>query len=172
MLRHSREVYAKFVMNGEDYRVQTKKNIIYAIDLAECAIRQLITPEMTADEELYYYKKSAELYEVVLDGKYGGFYDVPLLNDYAQIASLLMKKGNVEEARRYIYRILEVLERHLHESERQCYSELLCGTLDEKITSPDKNCKMILAQIMTNPNLDVFKDQISAFVTKYYEYYS
>lgn len=172
MLRHSREVYAKFVMEGDDYRVQTKKNIMYTIDLAECAIRQLITLEMTADEELYYYKKSAELYEVVLDEKYGGFYDVPLLSDYAQIVSLLMKIGEVEQAEVYVSRILGVLEKHLDERERQHHSELLCETLDRRVTAPEKSCKTILDRMLRDSNLEAFKERIGAFTTRYYEHFS
>ena len=60
-LRHSREVYAKFVMDGEEYREQILKNIIYIIDLAECSIRQLILPDMPLEEKLFYYQKAATL---------------------------------------------------------------------------------------------------------------
>ena len=53
MLRHSREVYAKYVMDDKNCRLQIKKNIIYTIDLCECAVRQLITEEMAIEEKLF-----------------------------------------------------------------------------------------------------------------------
>jgi signal peptidase I len=62
LLRHSREVYAKYVMEGEEYREQVRKNLIYLIDLGECSVRQLILPDMPPEETLFYYEKAAALY--------------------------------------------------------------------------------------------------------------
>ena len=58
-LRHSREIYAGFVMEGEEYRAQILKNLIHEIDRAECCVRQLITPDMPPEEKLFYYQKAA-----------------------------------------------------------------------------------------------------------------
>lgn len=60
-------------MDGEEYRSQVLKNIIYTVDLAECSVRQLILPDMPPHEKLFYYQKAAALLETVLDGKYAAF---------------------------------------------------------------------------------------------------
>ena len=101
-LRHSREVYAKFVMDGEEYRSQVLKNIIYTVDLSECSVRQLILPDLPPQEKLYYYQKAAALLETVLDGKYAGCYDPPLLYDYYEMAILYANIGQAEKVEEFI----------------------------------------------------------------------
>ena len=104
---------------------------------------------MTKPEELYYYKKSAELYEVVLDGKYGGFYDVPLVSDYANIASILVEIGKREEAESYLERIFSILEKHLTK-EKQEKSELLYATYIPNTVPAEKNCIKLMEEMIAN----------------------
>ena len=168
MLRHSREVYAKFVMDGDKYREQIKKNLIYTVDLSECAVRQLITPEMPADEKLYYYKKAAGLYEIVLDDKYAGFYDIPLLCDWGNIAVLLMKLSREDEAEKYIELILSALEKH-YSADKNDVSELLCSPDPHNTVPAEKNAAILLKKLMQETDLKKFKTQIEDLYRKYYE---
>ncbi|MBQ7847021.1 MAG: helix-turn-helix transcriptional regulator [Clostridia bacterium] len=171
-LRHSREIYAKFVMEGEEYRRQLLKNIIYEIDGAECAIRQLITPEMSPEEQLFYYKKAAALYETVLDGKYAGFYDPPLLCDYAEIATLYVRLGQPNMAESYIEHILEALNKHLIDTERKNTSKLLYATSLRGAATPEQLCQKLLQNMLNTPELAQFKDQISSMQKQYNNYIS
>ncbi len=135
-LRHSREIYAKFVMDGEEYRQQLKNNIRYMIDLAECSIRQLILPEMSPEDKIFYYRKAAALYEAVLDGQYGGIYDIALFCDYANLASLLMQIGKIEEAKMYTEQVLMGLEKHLSSAERRRKPELIDAVVRPTVRLP------------------------------------
>lgn len=165
MLRHSREVYARYVMNDEQYREQTKKNIIYTIDLCECAIRQLITKEMNAEEKLFYYLKAAALYETVLDDKYGGFYDVPLVCDYAEIAALYVQLGEDALAESYIKRIFSVMGKHFKETKEK--STLLYATKIPNTTPASKSCLKLLNSMIKNPYLEHFKNEIECIKNNY-----
>ncbi len=172
MLRHSREVYAKYVMDDESYREQIKKNIIYTIDLSECAIRQLMTPYMSKKEKLFYYIKAAELFEVVLDDKYGGFYDVPLLSDYAEIASLYMQLGDKEQAQKYVDRIISVMQKHISGNEKQVHSKLIYATELPNCVPKHINCQKILNRMINEPNLQMFNGSLRAFEQKYNEFFN
>ena len=169
-LRHSREVYAKFVMCGEEYRTQVLKNIIYTVDLAECCVRQLITPEMSSEEKLFYYKKAAALYEVVLDGKRADFYDIPLLYDYCEIAANYIKLGKAELATDYINRIFLVLEKHMIESEKENKSKLLYSTNLNNAVSTEHMCVKLLENMSKMPELEEYKDGIAKIRKRYDEY--
>lgn len=171
-LRHSREIYAKLVMDGEEYRLQVKKNIIYLIDLAECAVRQLILPDMPPEEMLFYYKKAAALYETILDGKYAGFYDPPLLYDYYEIASIYVKLGKPEKARDYIDLILKALEKHMIETEKENKSRLLYSATLHNTVSSDELCKKLLQNMLKVPELEQFKDEILDIQKRFDEYVS
>jgi len=164
--RHSREVYSKFVMSKEEYREQTKKNIFYLIDVAECAIRQLLRPEMTDQEKVFYYKKAAALYETVLDGKYGGLYDVPLIFDYGNIATFLMAQGKDDEAEKYIEKIICTVEKHLNYDARE-HSVLLNDTEYPSAPIKEQSIKKILCDLQNVPLLSKFKPQISDIYIKY-----
>lgn len=171
-LRHSREVYAKFVMEGEEYRTQILKNLIYEIDGAECCVRQLLLPDMSLEEKLFYYQKAAALYETVLDGKYAGFYDPPLLYDYFEIAKIYIRLGQTEIAADYVKRILNALEKHISDSEKQNKSKLLYATSMPNATPTEQLCKKLLQSMMRALELDLFKDKISDMLDKFNKYYS
>ncbi len=163
-LRHSREVYAKFVMEDEEYRSQVLKNIIYTIDLAECSVRQLILPHMPPQEKLFYYQKAATLLETVLDGKYAGFYDPPLLSDYAEIAKIYVQLGQTDRAEEYISRIIIALERHMIESEKENKSQILYATTPSNSVPTEQICKKLLQNMISTPELEQFKDTISTLL--------
>lgn len=169
MLRHSREVYAQFIMTEDEYRSQMKYNIMYTVDLAECAIRQLIKPEMLPTEKLFYYKKAAALYEVILDGKYGGFFDVPLLFDYVEIAILLMQLDRREEALDYVRRILSALEKHLSDAARSDVSVFVYSTAPHNYTPAEISCKKLLRKLTDSPELESFRDEIASFAKRFNE---
>lgn len=171
-LRHSREVYAKFVMKGEEYRAQILKNIIYIVDLAECSVRQLISPDMLPQEKLFFYQKAAALLETVLDGKYAGFYDPPLLSDYSEIAKLYVQLEQTEKAEEYINRILETLEKHMTETERANKSQILYSTSPRNSVPTEQICNNLLQKISSAPELERFKDKITALQIRYKEYIS
>ena len=159
-LRHSREVYAKFVMDGEEYRAQVLKNIIYTVDLAECSVRQLILPDMPLKEKLFYYQKAATLLETILDGKYAGFYDPPLMSDYAEIAKIYVQLEQTDVAEKYINRIIAALEKHMVKFEKENKSQLLYSTTLHNEVQIERICKNLLHSILITPELEQFKDKI------------
>ena len=167
LLRHSREVYAKFVMEGDEYRAQVLKNIIYTVDLAECSVRQLILPDMSLEEKLFYYQKAAGLLETVLDGKYAGFYEPPLLSDYAEIAKIHMALGQVDMAEKYVSRILSAVERHIANTEKGNISKLLYSASVYNSGSSEQICKKLLQNMMNAPELAPFKDKILEMIGKF-----
>jgi len=171
-LRHSREVYAKFVMEGEEYRSQVLKNLIHTIDMSEVSIRQLILPDMTPQEKLFYYQKAAALYETVLDGKYAGFYDPPLLFDYVAIAKIYVQLGETDEAEKYINRILAALEKHMIESEKENKSKLLYATTLRNAVPPEQICQRLLHNMISTPAFEIFKDKIAVVQNRYEKYIS
>ena len=166
-LRHSREIYAKFVMDREEYRRQLKDNIRYMIDLTECSIRQLILPEMSPEEKIFYYRKAAALYEAVLDGQYGGVYDIALFCDYANLASLLMQIGKTEEAKIYMEKMLMGLEKHLSSMGRERKPELMDAVILPNSTSPEKSGVQLLRDVLINENLSVFREEIRDMLQRY-----
>ena len=165
-LRHSREVYARFVMDGEEYRSQVLKNIIYTIDLAECSIRQLILPDMPIEEKLFFYQKAAALYETVLDGKYAGFYALPLLSNYCEIAKLHVQLKQSNLAAAYVTRILNALEAHLI-NDGQISSELLYSTNPENSPSTDQLCINLLRHMQQSLDIQDFSPAISELLCKF-----
>jgi len=172
MLRHSREVYAKYMMKGEEYRKQLLKNLIYLVDLAECSIRQLILPDMPLEEKLFYYQKAAMLYETVLDSKFAGHYDPPLITDYYEIAIIHTQLGEMDKAAEYVDRILEVLERHMSEAEKENMSKLLYAAVFPNHASFEQLCQSVLRQMLANPKLEPFKDKMQDIYERYSDYFS
>ena len=170
LLRHSREVYAKFMMEGEEYRAQIRKNLIYLIDLAECSVRQLILPGMPPEEKLFYYRKAAALYETVLDGKFAGFYDPPLLSDYYQMAKLYRELGETDKAAEYVDRILAALERQMTDRGTQSTSALLYASDVPNAVPFEQTCRKLLRQMLDAPELAPWKNEIQSMAERYGTY--
>jgi tetratricopeptide (TPR) repeat protein len=156
-------------MDGEEYRSQVLKNIIYTIDLAECSVRQLILPDMPPQEKLFYYQKAATLLETVLDGKYAGFYDPPLVSDYAEIAKIYVQLGETDKAEEYINRILAVFERHMIASEKENKSQILYSTTLRNAVPTEQICQKLLQNMLDTTEFEQFKDIISNFATCFYQ---
>ncbi len=172
MLRHSREVYAKFMLKGEEYREQILKNLIYLIDLSECSVRQLVNSDMPSNEKLFYYQKAATLYETILDGKFAGHYDPPLVADYYEIAKIHTQSGEMDKAEEYVERILEVLERHMSETEKKNKSKLLYAAILHNHAPFEQVCQNMLWQMLNNPKFEPFKDKIQDMYERYSAYSS
>ncbi len=165
LLRHSREVYAKYVMEGEEYREQIRKNLIYLIDLAECSVRQLILPDMPPAEKLFYYETAAALYETVLDGKCGGFYDPALLSDYYEIVKLCILTGDTEKMTETVHRILTTVERHTA-AEKDKQSPLLSNVSYPNAVPAEVHCRTLLEKLLAMPELDAFYAEIHRLLEK------
>ena len=168
-LRHSREVYAKFVMDGAEYRAQVLKNLIYMVDLAECSVRQLILPDMSPQEKLFYYQKAAGLLETVSDGKCAGFYDPPLLSDYAEIAKMYVQLGQMRMAETYINRILSAMEKHMADSGEASISNPLYAAPPQNSVPIEQLYTKLLQSMLSTREFAQFKDEISALQNKYRE---
>ena len=164
-LRHSREIYAKCVMTGDEYRSQLKKNLIQLVDMAECTVRQLISPDMPLDVRLEYYKKAAALYEIVLDNKYAGFFDPPLLTDYCEIAAIYIRLRQRGRAGEYIERIVTAIERHMNVSREK--SELLYSPLLPNATPTEKIIVSLFRYMINKPELDEYKAELSELQRSY-----
>lgn len=159
LLRHSREVYAKYVMDGDEYREQIQKNLIYLIDLAECSVRQLILPDMPPEETLFYYEKAAALYETVLDGKYGGFYDPALLADYYEILKCCILLDDAEKMTETVRRILITAKRHIT-AEKDKRSPLLLNASYPNAVPAEVHCRALLEKLLELPALKPYYDEI------------
>ncbi len=160
MLRHSREVYAKYVMSGDEYINQLRENIMRTIDIAECSIRQLIKEPMSYEERLFYYKKAAALYEIVIDDKFAGFWDIPLLCDYAEIVKLLYLLDKKEESREYIEKMLFVTERIAFGDKKTNVSVFIADTDPENHISYYTNCIKLLNDLKNEEAFTEYKKQI------------
>ena len=172
-IRYSREIMVKFAAkNEEEYRQQVKRNILYTIDLAECSIRQLITPESTLENRLFYYQKAAALYETVLDDKYAGFYDAPLLFDYREIMRCLIQMEKAEMAETYLSAFFKILERHLSKADRKIKSEFVCETAPPRTTAVETICFKLLKNMLQDPILEHFKSRILDMLTRYSSVFS
>ena len=170
MLRHSREVYARFATEGETYRAQLRKNIAYLIDLTECSVRELVLPEMPPEEKLFYYEAAASLYEALTDGRYAGFYDPPLLSDYFEIAGLYSLLGDSERAREYLLRAEKLLLRHMTDK-KGTPSPLLPATAPANMPSPEKLCRAAIERARKNEALGAFADILEAMSASYEAYF-
>ncbi len=165
-LRHSREIYARFVMDGNEYREQLKRNIMYCVDVAECAIRQMIRSEMSAEEKLFYYKKAAGLYETVTDCRYAGVYNTALLCNYAQIALLLTNLENNYEAQIYTEKLIAGLEQIADGKFKSDPSPFSPIDHSDKMMSPERQCAMLIRDIIDREAFKAHREKLISLMER------
>ena len=107
------------------------------------------------------------LLETVLDGKYAGFYDPPLISDYAEIAKIYVQLGQTDMAEEYINRMIATLEKHMIESEKENKSQILYSTTLRNAVPTEQICKKILQNLISAPELEQFKDVIFPLLNKW-----
>ncbi len=127
---------------------------------------------MPLEEKLFYYQKAAILYETVLDGKFAGQYDPPLIADYYEIAKIHTQSGRMDEASEYVERILEVMKRHMSETEKANKSKLLYDAILPNHAAFEPRCQNLLRQMLDNPMFEPFKDKIQDIYERYSAYFS
>jgi hypothetical protein len=108
----------------------------------------------------------------VLDGKYAGFYDLPLMSNYAEIAKIYVQLGQTDRAEEYINRIIAALEKHMIESEKENKSKILYATTLRNSVPNEVICKKLLQNMLNTTEFEQFKDKISALQNRYEEYIS
>jgi hypothetical protein len=106
----------------------------------------------------------------VLDGKYAGFYDPPLLYDYCEIAAIYFQLGQTKIAEEYVDRIIATLEKHMTESEKENKSKLLYSTVLPNAVQAEQMCKKLLQYVISHQYLDQFKDKLLTLQKRYEEY--
>ncbi len=171
LLKHSRELYASLIMTEEECLPKTKMTVCRAVDIAECAIRQLVVPGMEPRDKLYYYEKAAALYEVILDGKFGGFWDIPLLSSYAQLATLHIWLGEDEKGEEYVNKIFDSMDRFFCEERTEGHSALIPWTHMTNYTPAEQSCLKVLNFMseVNGGNLRNYQDRIDQYIAKFEE---
>ena len=166
---HSREMYARYVMEGETYRRQVKETLTGMVSQAEVSVRQLITPDMPPRQQLFYYEKAAGLYEILLDGRYGGIFEGVLVWDYMHCAALLLELGQGAEADAYMEKIFTVWDGHLNARESIQISDLLFISGFPKVKHPGINFTHQMQKMLEDLHLAPYHEKIRDYLTRYAE---
>ena len=166
-IHDSREIYASLILKGNEKRSQIKKNILTAVDFAECAVRQLIDDKMSPEEKLHYYEKALSLYEWLLEGEYGGFYEYQILSNQAQIIRLLINVGKMREADEKMTAFFQRIERMMAHFGRASKTAMFVEDPEPKgITSWLILCKKLLKAMEEKESFSPWKIQIHAWGEK------
>ncbi len=171
LLKHSREIYSNLILPEEELIPRTKMTVCRAVDIAESAIRQLVLPGLDPRDKLYYYEKAAALYEVLLDGRFGGFWEVPLLSNYAQLATLHVWMGDDEKGEEYVNKIFDRMDNFFREERMDGHSSLIPWTKMHNYTPAEQSCLRVLSFMseVNGGNLRKYQDRIDLYRSRFEE---
>lgn len=161
MLAHSREFFFDVVCDSPEERdIQIKKNLMRILGLVDHCIRRLVRTDMPYEEKLYYHKTAVAVLEAVLDGKYGGFYDVSLLYNYYSIVSMLCCQGNTEEANLYFEKLQTAFLKHFCQIKQE--SSAFVADPEKERDKTNSNLKRLLHYMLTKEEFSAYRQQITA----------
>lgn len=122
--RNVRETVTQFVLDGEELEREENRNILYMLQSTADLIRaRMYRRERTPEENLRYLRMSSQILESVMEEKFTGFFEIPLLHDYSGMAKLYAELGDIENADHCIKKILAALRRQISADSRANPSE-------------------------------------------------
>lgn len=164
------ERLSRYALSGEEFKNRQLLNISFSLGMLTDSILNLRAPE----EQIYYYKKAAEIIEAVTEGNYAGHYEIPLFGNYYQIALLSKQDGREEESKRYIEKIFSLAERHMNRYEGMEISGLLIcveNQLNAKIIPLYDEVIRVL-ELMEKEELFVeYREKATEFKDRYIRYF-
>ncbi len=122
--RNVRETVTQYVLDGDELTREENRNILYMLQSAADLIRaRMYRRNGTAEENLRYLRMSSQLLETVMEEKFTGFFEIPLLLDYYSMAKLYTELEEPENAAFCIRRLLAALRRQISPDSRKKPSE-------------------------------------------------
>jgi hypothetical protein len=112
-LRDSREVYAIYVLQGEELAAQNQKTLLRAGEIAAVALRRLIPPDASDELRLDWYERICELRHGMLGDEFGGFYEGQLLIVCVEIVLLCAKLRRKQRMEEVLDELLYRIDRHI-----------------------------------------------------------
>ena len=172
LIRHCRESLYGLLPPEELNPEYMKYHVFSALDKAEACIRQLVSPDMTDEEKLYYYEKSAALMELYLEDGYGGFFEGSLLNNYVLLACCHAHLQHADQTEKYMRKVFNRLEQHLSEEARQQIAPMVpAETHPHGYTPPEDSVLHLLKCISATPELADFHREAIELEQRYRNYF-
>ncbi len=156
LIRHNRETQMPVFLEGDARETQIKWNILSAVDRAECAIRLLVREDTPVEEKLTLYRVAVSLYDAILGDGYGGFWDVPRLSDWVEIAALCTMIGHPDEAQVAMERVFSILREHCLPWDARHISPLTADTHPDGYAPPEMLVKQLVQAILDKPILSPY----------------
>ncbi|MBQ8862422.1 MAG: helix-turn-helix transcriptional regulator [Clostridia bacterium] len=170
-LQYCREVRANFALYAEELRTQLCHNVLILLSFAHQGCSMLAQMDMPTEEKLYFQIKSAEIFEIITEGKYGGVLDAELILAYKNIVISLITLGRQEETREYMERIFALTERRMsaNKEELTLYKISESELPDPKGT--DKFIMDLLKNMAKSKHFNEWSERLSATAERYEKYY-
>lgn len=170
-LQYCREVRANFALYAEELCTQLCNNVLILLSFAHQGCTMLAQMDMPTEEKLYFQIKSANIFEIITDGKYGGALDAELLLSYKNIAISLITLGREKEAEEYMERIFALAERRISEKKEEL---MLYKIAENELPDPkgtDKFFIDLLGNMAKSKYFKEWSERLSAIAVRCQKYY-
>lgn len=169
-LKHGRDLLMKYILSGDNLHTAQLCNIDLLSAMLCDTVIEIAEHEDNKEIQLYYYKKAADIYEVIFEDKFGGGYENNLLNYYYQMAVISASLKKEDKAGQYVGRILTILSRHLNDKDIQD-TTLLLNSVPMTIVKAVKDSKALLCLMLEKEELKPFHNEIADFKNSYFKYF-
>jgi hypothetical protein len=170
-LQYCREVRANFALYAEELCTQLCNNVLILLSVAHQGCTMLAQMDMPTEEKLYFQIKSANIFEIITDGKYGGALDAELLLSYENIAISLITLGREKETEEYMERIFALAERRISEKKEEI---MLYKIAENELPDPkgtDKFFIDLLGNMAKSKYFKEWSERLSAIAVRCQKYY-
>lgn len=170
-LQYCREVRANFALYAEELHTQLCNNILILLSFAHQGCSMLAQMDIPTEEKLYFQIKSAEIFEMITEGKYGGALDAELILAYKNIVVSLTTLDRQEETTEYMERIFALVERRMSAKKEEL---TLYKISESELPDPKGTDKFFMELLKNMAKSKYFKEwceRLSETAERYKKYY-
>lgn len=171
-LANSRELLAPHVLKGEELETSESKTLMQLLEYVRERIQwKMLQNAHTPEEKIRYFHMTTGLFDLLLEDKFAGYFETPLLLDLLQTAREYIRLGDHRNGEECLLKIFKMLRRHMSEEDRNSPSEFAADFLPAGHIPYWQSGKNLLEQMQKIEEFQPYYKEIQELYDEYEKYF-
>ena len=172
-LSNSREFLAPHVLKGEELENSESKTLMQLLEYVRERIQwKMLQNAHTPEEKIRYFHMTTGIFDLLLEDKFAGYFETPLLLDLLQTAREYFRLGEYRNGEEYLAKILKILRRHMSAEARNNPAEFASDYLPKDHIPYWQSAQNLLEEMLKIEEFQPYYKDIRELYNEYKKYFS